>query len=124
MKLGDLIYSMITLALMILVFASPALRKMFRSAEKNTRGEAESSEDALYDSVDSRRVVDRMLSRPSEEESWELSQPALKLTDKSMMEEKRISPALERIESLPSLKKAVLWSEILGTPVGMRSFED
>jgi len=123
MRLGDLIYSMITLALMVLVFASPALRKMFRSAGKSARGESEPNDEALYESVDSRRVVDRMLSYPPESELRELSEPVSKLTRKLAVDE-RISPALERIDSLPPLKKAVLWSEILGKPAGLKFYED
>lgn len=123
MKIGDLIYSMITLTLMILVIASPILRKIFRSADKNLKGNTAPSEDSLYDSVDSAKVVERMFSQGEEaEKRWEFSRPDSVLSRKLSSEAK--TPAvMERIDSLPPLKKAVIWSEILGKPVSLRDLE-
>ncbi|MBB6481032.1 hypothetical protein [Spirochaeta isovalerica] len=123
MKIGDLIYSMITLALMILVIASPILRKIFRSAGKNLKGNTAPSEDSLYDSVDSAKVVDRMFSQGEKaDKKWDFSRPDSVLPRK-ISSEVKTPAAMERIDSLPPLKKAVIWSEILGKPVSLRDLE-
>ncbi|MBN2655873.1 MAG: hypothetical protein JXR86_02335 [Spirochaetales bacterium] len=123
MKLGDLIYSIITLVLMVLFIAGPVLRKLLRSEGTFRHNGVTPSEDSAYGTVDSARVVERMSVHHDTGEQWEFSEPSAGLSP-TVPAEINPLPARERIESLPPLKKALIWSEILGKPTALRDFEE
>lgn len=123
MNIGDLIYSIITLILMVLIMMSPLLRKIFKSAEKHAKGNIASSEDSFYESVDSHRVVNRILEEVEPVPHMDFIEPEKVhslVRAKGEIQEKMSTP-LERLDKMPPLKKAVIWKEILDKPVGLRN---
>lgn len=119
MNIGDLIYTIITLILMVLVITSPILRKIFKSAEKSLEGDDLSPEDRIYESVDSHRVVNRMMEETDQVPHLEFTEPRSVQKSSYKPQSVETSP-LKKIEKLPSLKQAVIWKEILDRPVSLR----
>lgn len=121
MGIGDIIYGLITLLLMAAVMFSPLLRKLIKSAGKNVKGESR-GEDPLYDSVDSHKVVQRILGNQNPMGHIEFSGPeSLKpLSDSNR--DYNLS-AVNKLEKMSYLKRAVIWKEILDKPIGLRDFD-
>ncbi len=118
MGIGDIIYSLITLILMIVIIFSPLLRKMMKSAEKY-RNQGPGSEDSMYESVDSHRVVERILAEQQQVPHIEFSEPkALNHTENKMYDEGE--SLVNKLDRMTPLKRAVIWKEILDKPVGMK----
>ncbi len=122
---GNIIYTLLTLLAVILFLLSPVLKKIFSSVEKNSDRGVPHGDDPAYESVDSRRVVDRSFSnlelKPSEERNEYAAEEEphpMRLHKLKVNEE--VDSAVKRIEALSSLKKAVVWKEILDRPVSMR----
>ena len=116
MGIGEIIYSLITLILMVLVIFSPLIRKLVKSAGKHSKGE---SQDSIYDSVDSHRVVERNLAGRD-------TAPKVSFTEPEPLRRMAISDSvherssMEKIDRMKPLKRAILWKEILDKPVGLR----
>ena len=118
MGIGEIIYSMITLILMVLIIFSPLLRKIAKSAEKN-KGDREKPIEDIYESVDSHRVVQRILSDDEQTEHITFNEPkALRQVEKYIYDEK--VSAIDKIDKMSKLKRAIVWKEILSAPVAMR----
>jgi len=118
MPIGEIIYSLITLTLMALIIFSPIIRKMIKSAEKHSRGES-SSQDSIYESVDSHRVVERILADEDPVPQIKFVEPEPLRHKEDDLYGKNISP-VERLDKVSVLKRAVIWKEILDKPVGLR----
>lgn len=118
MDIGDIIYSLITLVLMVVIVFSPLLKKMLKSVEKNSKGDSV-SEDSMYESVDSHRVVKRILSEQQEVPHIEFLEPESLSHSENYMNEQRESVAA-KLDRMSPLKRAVIWKEILDKPLGMR----
>lgn len=112
MNIGDLLFGMIVLILMVFVFLSPLLRKLFSSATNSTRGER--------DRNNGEEIKSTPLEEPIGEVRWKNqdSQAEINRITASKTETKSI---VEKIESMTPLKKAVIWKEILDKPVGLRN---
>ena len=119
MRIGEIIYSLITLLIMFLLILSPLIRKLVKSVDKS-KSTPPPSEDNLYDSVDSQRVVQRILSDNTEPSGKiEFTEPVPirhKEEDRYRME----ASSFERLDKISVLKRAVIWREILSKPVALR----
>lgn len=118
MNIGDIIYSLITLILMVVIVFSPLLRKMMKSAEKyNNKGPH--SEDAQYKSVDFLQSLERILAEKQQVPHIEFSEPkTLNHSENTMSDEGE--SFVKKIDKMSPLKRAVIWKEILDKPVGMK----
>lgn len=118
MGIGEIIYSMITLLLMFLIIFSPLLRKMLKSAG-NAKNEADKPMGDIYESVDSHRVVERVLTEEEQVPVIEFvePEPLKKLKYYNLTEEKTI---VEKLDTMAPLKRGIIWKEILSSPVALR----
>lgn len=118
MAVGDIIYSLITLILMVLILSSPIIRKVIKSVGKSSKGE-NPAVDSIYESVDSHRVIERNLIVREQTPQVEFSVPKpLVHIRNSMYDEKET--VMKKLDRMSPLKRAVIWKEILDKPVGMR----
>lgn len=118
MAVGDIIYSLITLILMILIISSPLIKKIMKSAGKQVKGRSP-SEDSEYDRVDSQKTVHRILSDSEGPLHIEFTE-ALPLKSVPIKDNEKIINVAEKLDRLTPLKRAVIWKEILDKPLGLR----
>ncbi|MDC7241871.1 MAG: hypothetical protein PQJ50_16070 [Spirochaetales bacterium] len=113
---GDLIYTLLTLVMLVVFIMSPVIRKFFKSVGRED--DERPTEDRMYESVDSRRVVERSVeSIQSIEEFPQEAEPETVSLHKLTADREPATP-VERIDRLSPLKRAVIWKEILDKPAG------
>jgi len=104
---------------MSLVIFSPLIRKIIKSVDKSKK-DVQPNEDNIYESVDSHRVVQRILNSDSSPVgSVEFIEPKPIQHKEDDMYKGDIS-AIKKIDNISVLKKAVIWKEILSPPVALR----
>ncbi len=126
MGIDDLILSIITLILILLFMFNPLFRKLMKVFQGDT-DEPPRGEDRMYESADSCRVVMNLTEtaeRPGGKKIVirEARSPAGKYPLKK--DEYRRADAASRVPGKTSLKKAVVWKEILDPPRALKPFGD
>ena len=133
MGIGEIIYGLITLILMVLIIFSPLIRKIVKSVDKSNQstdsgpgksetllsGSGRVSEDDIYESVNSHRVVQRILSENESSEKINFIEPEQyrPLNDYSTSASNSV---IKKLDKMATLKRAVIWKEILSSPVALR----
>ncbi|MDA3810081.1 MAG: hypothetical protein PF518_07060 [Spirochaetaceae bacterium] len=117
MGIGEIIYSLLTLVLIFLIIFSPLLRKLIKSVDKSKKA-LDSSEDKIYESVDSHRVVQKILGNGERSQNISFTRQNSLMPDKEYQSEQKIS-VVEKLDKLSTLKRAVIWKEILDKPLGL-----
>lgn len=120
MDVSDFVYTMASLIILLFLMMGPLLIKLIKGVEnKTTEGKRPpkkrlqenshqlSSKTENWDEVESQFEI-----LPSERDGFRENQ-----------REVRISPVREQIEKMPPLKRAVIWSEILSKPLGLKEWE-
>jgi hypothetical protein len=117
MGIGEILYSMLTLLIMFLIIFSPLLKKMMKSVEDANK-EVKLPPDDIYESVDSHRVVKRILNTDEQVKDIIFTEPE---TIRKMPEISSgdVQNKIRKIDSLSHLKSAVIWKEILDKPLGL-----
>ena len=129
MDMTDLIMSIITLVLILLFMFNPLFRK-FMKALQGEKGDMDSGEDRMYESVDSRRVLKNLMESGNPIETMEIPDGKKMVFHDSGLRPAAQSPgskAVKKDSLLKSngpedLKRAVLWKEILGPPRSLNPF--
>ncbi len=119
MALDDLIYGLVTLLILAAIILKPWLKKKFPPEEKEVpprRGPGRDPEwiEALRGAAGPEELTEFIFTPPEE------ARPVLRHTLR--IEEPRAS-SISRIEALSSMKKAVIWKEILDKPAGLKDLE-
>ncbi|MDC7225095.1 MAG: hypothetical protein PQJ60_15200 [Spirochaetales bacterium] len=124
MESGDLIYTIISLLVFVFILMNPQLKKFLQAVIKNKAPEPPPQEKVPYQG-ESLREESPPGERTLLNEDFPLSPPLAEREPKRSVqkerEEKRPQPTgspRERLEELPPLKRALLWSEILAPPPG------
>ncbi|MCP4294349.1 MAG: hypothetical protein GY786_01945 [Proteobacteria bacterium] len=125
MRIGEILYGLITLLFMFLIMFSPLIRKMLKEREDGHRPPKKPEagnrfqEDPVYESADSHRVVERALYglQSAPKIKFEESKPLTFKNEEYYREKVDIH---RRIDRVSRLKKAVIWKEILDLPVALR----
>jgi hypothetical protein len=129
MTAGDIIFSLISLALVILFIFNPLIRKIAVSTKMNMKNKAipgskpplaDSSERPFNMSADSQRVLQRTVhGYESTLPSW--NRPPLPVSGKALP---LVESKTESTDRLSVLRKAILWREILSPPLALRDYRE
>ncbi len=118
MKLGELIYSLITIIIIFLIMFSPLIRKIRKAkGGKGQKGKGRSN--YLYEN----NTISQSASRIQEEKNtfhqvkFSKPRPIKQYKDVYAINGEDV---VERIDNLGRLKKAVIWKEILSSPIALR----
>ncbi len=118
MKLGELIYSLITIIIIFLIMFSPLIRKIRKSkAGKGDKGKGGSN--FLYENKTPFQNANRIIEDQNTFHQVKFSEPR---PIKQYKDEyaRNGEDAVDRIDNLGRLKKAVIWKEILSPPIALR----
>ena len=118
MGIGEIIYGLLTLVLMVLIIFSPLLRKLIKSVDKSKKT-PDPGKDNFNESVDSHIVVQRILNNGERPKNISFSAPDSIIPAMEYKTGQKVS-VFEKLDKISTLKRAVIWKEILSAPVALR----
>lgn len=125
MDTGDLIMSLVTLALILLFMFNPLFRRLLKALQGEEDG-TERGEDRMYESTDARRVLKNLTETSEAREAKKFVFDDGKGPETSAFGKRAASGYGSSLPSPPpgksELKRAFLWKEILGPPRALKPF--
>lgn len=111
-------YGLLSLFFIVVLIFSPLIRKSIDKKRKKDHDEKSSNIDSFNKSLDSHNVASKLrtIHNANPQSNYQY-----KVLDNGNSQDKKNSNTSKRIEDLSRLKKAVIWSEILSKPKGLKN---